>query len=190
MGAQGAAAAAESAGVVLLNDRLDRLAETVMVAQRTMAIARQSAVAGMGLSLLAMLAAALGWLPPVYGAVLQELIDVAVIVNALRALSPPAGLSQHQKLTVETVAQLNEEHALLNPLLQQLAALARAVPQLEHSQLRTELNQLQTLLTSGCCRTSKRKKGSCTRPWRGCWARTRWLRSVAVIRKYSASRAA
>jgi cation transport ATPase len=108
MGAQGAAAAAESAGVVLLNDRLDRLAETVMVAQRSMAIARQSAVAGMGLSLLAMLAAALGWLPPVYGAVLQELIDVAVIVNALRALSPPAGLSQHQKLTVETVAQLNE----------------------------------------------------------------------------------
>lgn len=159
MGAQGAAAAAESAGVVLLNDRLDRLAETVMVAQHTMAIARQSAVAGMGLSLLAMLAAALGWLPPVYGAVLQELIDVAVILYALRALSPPAGLRQHQKLTVETVTQLNEEHALLNPLLQQLAALARAVPQLEHSQLCAELDQLQTLLTERLLPHEQKEEG-------------------------------
>jgi hypothetical protein len=75
--------------------------------------------------------------------------------------------------------------------LQQLAALARAVPQLEHSQLRTELNQLQTLLHERLLPHEQKKKGSCTRPWRGCWAeRTRWLRSVAVIRKYSASRVA
>ncbi|TCT05712.1 heavy metal translocating P-type ATPase [Aquabacter spiritensis] len=93
MGARGAAASAEAADVVLLVDRLDRLLAGVEIAQRARRIALESVVAGIGLSVLGMLAAALGHLPPVQGAVLQEVIDVAVILNALRTLRivPRAG---------------------------------------------------------------------------------------------------
>jgi cation transport ATPase len=56
------------------------------VSRRALRIARQSVVAGMGLSIAAMLVAAAGHLPPLAGAVLQEGIDVAVILNALRVL--------------------------------------------------------------------------------------------------------
>jgi len=86
MGARGAAAAAEAADVVLLVDRVDRVADAVAIARRSHAIARQSIGVGMGLSLAAMAVAAAGYLPPVVGAVTQEAIDVAVILNALRAL--------------------------------------------------------------------------------------------------------
>jgi cation transport ATPase len=72
--------------VVLLVDRLDPLADAMAIAQRSRRIALQSAVAGMGLSVLAMAIAALGYLPPVQGALLQEAIDVGVILNGLRAL--------------------------------------------------------------------------------------------------------
>jgi heavy metal translocating P-type ATPase len=86
MGAAGAAASAEAADAVLLVDRLDRIVPAIEIAQRSRAIALQSVVAGIGLSLLGMTAAAFGVITPVQGALLQELIDVAVIVNALRAL--------------------------------------------------------------------------------------------------------
>ena len=91
MGARGSAASSEAADVVLLVDRLDRLAEAVAVAHRTRKIALQSVLAGLGLSIAAMIVAAFGYLPPVAGAFTQELIDVAVILNALRALAPPQG---------------------------------------------------------------------------------------------------
>lgn len=90
MGARGAAASFESADVVLLVDHLARLPAALTVAQRTRRIALQSVAVGLSLSLIAMIAAALGYLPPVEGALLQELIDVAVILNALRALRIPA----------------------------------------------------------------------------------------------------
>jgi heavy metal translocating P-type ATPase len=86
MGARGATASSEAADVVLLVDRLDRLALTMRIARRSRGIAVQSVVAGMGLSLIAMAIAAMGWLPPAPGALLQEGIDIAVILNALRAL--------------------------------------------------------------------------------------------------------
>lgn len=86
MGARGAAASAQAADVVLLVDQLDRIVPAIQTAQRSRRIALQSVIAGLGLSGLAMVAAALGHLPPVQGALLQEVIDVAVIVNALRAL--------------------------------------------------------------------------------------------------------
>lgn len=86
MGARGAAASAEAADVVLLVDQLDRLLQGVEVAQRARHIALQSVVVGIGLSVLGMISAAFGYLSPVQGALLQELIDVAVILNALRAL--------------------------------------------------------------------------------------------------------
>jgi heavy metal translocating P-type ATPase len=81
----GGGIAAESADVVLLEDDLSRVADAVAIGRDTMRIARQSLAAGLGLSLAAMGVAALGYIPPVGGAVLQEAIDLAVILNALRA---------------------------------------------------------------------------------------------------------
>lgn len=88
MGAKGAAASAEAADVVLLVDHLDRVLPAIGIARRSRRIALQSVIAGMGLSIAAMIAAAFGYIEPVEGALLQELIDVAVILNALRALRP------------------------------------------------------------------------------------------------------
>jgi cation transport ATPase len=86
MGARGAAAASEAADVVLLVDRIDRIAEAMGIARRSLAIAQQSVFVGLGLSFAGMIVAAFGYLPPVEGALFQEAIDVAVILNALRAL--------------------------------------------------------------------------------------------------------
>ncbi|CAA0087140.1 Silver exporting P-type ATPase [Starkeya nomas] len=89
MGARGSAASSEAANVVILVDRLDRLTDAMRIARRSRAIALQSVYTGIGLSVLGMIAAAFGWLAPVEGALLQELIDVAVILNALRAIADP-----------------------------------------------------------------------------------------------------
>ncbi|MGD9618488.1 MAG: heavy metal translocating P-type ATPase [Mycolicibacterium sp.] len=86
MGARGATASSEAADIVLTTDRLDRLADAMDIARWSRRIAVQSAAVGMSLSLIAMGIAAFGWLPPAAGALLQEGIDVAVILNALRAL--------------------------------------------------------------------------------------------------------
>ena len=86
MGAGGAAASAEIADVVLLVDRLDRIVPAISIAQRSRRIALQSVYVGIGLSILGMFGAALGYLTPVQGALLQEAIDVAAILNALRAI--------------------------------------------------------------------------------------------------------
>ncbi len=86
MGARGSTASSEAADIVLTTDRVDRLADAVTIAQRARRIAVQSALGGMLMSLAAMAAAAVGLLPPAAGALLQEGIDVAVILNALRAL--------------------------------------------------------------------------------------------------------
>ncbi|MGP9821450.1 heavy metal translocating P-type ATPase [Salinarimonas sp. NSM] len=88
MGARGAAASAQAADAVVLVDRLEPVAEARAIARRTRAIALQSVALGIGLSVAGMIAAALGWLTPVEGALLQEAIDVAAILNALRALAP------------------------------------------------------------------------------------------------------
>ncbi|MBX3147885.1 MAG: heavy metal translocating P-type ATPase [Gemmatimonadales bacterium] len=77
---------AEAADVVLLTDDLRRIPEAVAIARRTMRITRQSIGVGLGLSLVAMGFAAAGQITPTVGALLQEAIDVAVIVNALRVL--------------------------------------------------------------------------------------------------------
>jgi len=86
MGARGSAASSEAADAVILVDELAPLARAVEIAHRTKRIALQSVWIGLGLSTAAMVVAALGYLPPVQGALLQEAIDVAVILNALRAL--------------------------------------------------------------------------------------------------------
>ena len=86
MGAQGATVSSETADVVIVVDRVDRVVDAVRIGRRSLAIARQSVVAGLALSVGAMFVAAFGYLPPVAGALFQEVIDVAVILNALRAL--------------------------------------------------------------------------------------------------------
>ncbi|MGX5733243.1 heavy metal translocating P-type ATPase [Bosea thiooxidans] len=89
MGARGATASSEAADVVILVDRVGRVAEAVAIAQRTCEIARQSIVVGLGLSGIAMVLASFGLIPPVTGAFLQQGIDIAVILNALRTLVGP-----------------------------------------------------------------------------------------------------
>ena len=86
MGARGGTASSEAADVVVLTDRLQPVAEALRIARRTRGIALQSIIVGLALSGAAMIAAAMGHITPVAGALLQEGIDVAVIVNALRAL--------------------------------------------------------------------------------------------------------
>jgi len=75
---------AEAADVVILNDDLSRVVEAIEISRRTVRIARQSIWTGLGLSGLAMVFAGAGYIGPVIGALLQEVIDVAVILNALR----------------------------------------------------------------------------------------------------------
>jgi heavy metal translocating P-type ATPase len=86
MGSAGATVSSETADAVILVDRVDRVADAIRIGRRSLFIARQSVLAGIALSLLAMAVAAAGYLPPVEGALLQEVIDVGVIANALRAL--------------------------------------------------------------------------------------------------------
>jgi hypothetical protein len=88
LAARGATASSEAADVVLTVDRVDALADAILIAQRSRRIALQAVTVGMGLSLAAMVAAAVGLLPPAVGAVLQELIDVLAIGLALRAVLP------------------------------------------------------------------------------------------------------
>ncbi|EJB07231.1 heavy metal-translocating P-type ATPase, Cd/Co/Hg/Pb/Zn-transporting [Rhizobium leguminosarum bv. trifolii WSM597] len=87
VGVTNLAAAAEAADIVLVRDDLTRIVEAIRIARRSREIALQSVYWGVGLSLVAMVFAGAGYLPPVGGALLQEAIDVAVILNALRALS-------------------------------------------------------------------------------------------------------
>ncbi|WP_245316785.1 heavy metal translocating P-type ATPase [Bradyrhizobium manausense] len=112
LGARGATASSEAADVVILADRLDRVGEAIMIAQRARRIALQSIVVGMGLSLVAMVAAAVGWLDPVPAAIVQEVIDIAVILNALRALTPGLG-SGGARITVEQGLALHHDHQVL-----------------------------------------------------------------------------
>lgn len=146
MGARGATASAEAAGVVLLVDRLDRLAEALHVAHRTRAIALQSVLAGMGLSLAAMLVALLGFLPPIYGAILQELIDVAVILNALRALRIQPLRASRYSLAPEELGHLRTEHEHLAPVLDHITAVADRLTSIRGTEAIRVLGELDTLL--------------------------------------------
>jgi heavy metal translocating P-type ATPase len=94
MSAKGSTAASESADVVIMLDDLSRVAHAVSVARRTMHVAIQSIWLGIGLSIGLMLLGAIGVLPAIVGAALQEVVDLATILNALRALGAgrrPAG---------------------------------------------------------------------------------------------------
>lgn len=126
MGAAGASASSEAADVVILVDRLDRVSDAVLLARRTRSIALESIIVGMALSGVAMSAAAVGWLMPVAGALTQEAIDVAVILNALRALSPP-WKRKRATISPETVRLLQQEHRDLGFALDRLREIADAL---------------------------------------------------------------
>ncbi len=86
---------AEAAGAVVLESSLAKVDELLHISRRLRSIALQSAVGGMALSVLGMLLAAAGYLPPVAGAVAQEVIDVLAVANALRVALPPRRLSDY-----------------------------------------------------------------------------------------------
>ena len=125
LAARGATASSEAADVVLTVDRLDALADAILIARRSKRIALQAVVVGMGLSLVAMVAAAAGLLPPAIGAVTQEVIDVLAIGIALRAVLPG---------TVHTIAmpsadvavarKLKVEHDAVLAVVEQIRAVA------------------------------------------------------------------
>lgn len=78
-------AASEAADIVFLGGDFEHVSNIIGISRRTIAIAKQSIVWGIGISTAAMVFASLGYIPPIAGAALQEAIDVAVIINALRA---------------------------------------------------------------------------------------------------------
>jgi heavy metal translocating P-type ATPase len=127
LGAAGATASSEAADVVLTVDRLDRLGEAHLIARRARAIALQSVVAGMSLSVVAMVVAAFGYLPAAWGAVLQELIDVAVILNALRALGDDTDMLRLGPGDNLLALQFGTEHRTLQPQLDLLRTAADAL---------------------------------------------------------------
>lgn len=88
MGARGSTAAGESADVVIILDDLSKVGTAVRIGQRTVQVALQSIWIGIGLSVALMLAAAAGYVPAIAGALSQELVDLATILNALRSLGP------------------------------------------------------------------------------------------------------
>jgi heavy metal translocating P-type ATPase len=126
LGARGASASSQAADVVILADRLDRVSEAIVIAQRARRIAVESIIVGMSLSGLAMLAAAAGWLAPVPAAIVQEFIDVAVILNALRALVP-AHHRRRETIPVEAGRLLRHDHVALNRSLDELRNIADAL---------------------------------------------------------------
>jgi len=126
LGARGASASSEAADVVILADRLDRVGEAIVIAQRARRIAIESIVAGMGLSMLAMLAATFGWLLPVPAAIVQEVIDVAVILNALRALTPAHGHAG-RSMTAAAGRELHRDHLALIGNLDRLRGIVDAL---------------------------------------------------------------
>lgn len=126
MGARGASASSEAAEVVILVDRLDRVSKAVVIARRARSIAIQSITVGIGLSGIAMIAAAFGYLTPVAGALTQEAIDVAVILNALRALTPE-WRPGHEAMPPAAARALQQEHLLLGASLDRLREIADAL---------------------------------------------------------------
>ena len=145
MGARGATASSEAADVVLVVDRLDRLVDAMTIAQRSRRIAVQSVLLGMGLAFAFMFLGAFGFFKPAAGAVLQELIDVAAILNALRALgsgtkAPVAGPG------TDVAERFRMEHVAFAPEVQRIRTVADRMDVLAAEDLRIELEAVRVFL--------------------------------------------
>ena len=146
LGARGATAASEAADVVLTVDRIDRLGEAAAIARRTRRIAVESMVVGISLSLAAMGVAAAGLLPAVWGALLQEVIDVAVILNALRALrggKTEARLADEDTLITQ---RFQEEHRTIRTDIDRLHVVADSLDSLTPAEAMAQVQQVHRLL--------------------------------------------
>ncbi|CAN0353970.1 unnamed protein product, partial [Phaeothamnion confervicola] len=115
IGAIGSTASSEAADIILTVDRLERLGEARLIARRSRRIATQSVVAGMAMSLGAMGFAAAGLLRATWGALLQEVIDVAVILNALRTLRPGPNEIRLGVDDAPVARRFSAEHLQLRP---------------------------------------------------------------------------
>ena len=163
MGARGAGAASEAADVVLLVDRLDRLAVAIDVTRRARRIALESVAAGIGLSTLGMVVAALGYLPPVAGALFQEAIDVAVILNALRALGD--GRAVAPSLPEARVRSLIAEHGSLGPTAGSHARARRPARRRRRTRRCGRSYARSRPTCSRCCCTSGPTSSCCSPSW-------------------------
>ena len=146
MGARGATASSEAADVVLAVDRLDRVAEAMRIARRSRGIAVESVLVGMGLSLAAMLLGAFGVLKPIGGALAQEVIDVAVILNALRALRPGRGTLGRPGPGSNVGERFRDEHREFTPHLQRIRTVADRLETYSADEVMTELEQIRWFL--------------------------------------------
>ena len=146
LAARGVTASAEAADVVLTTDRVDALADAIIIARRARRIAVQAVVVGMGLSLVAMVAAAAGLLPPAVGALVQEAIDLAAIALALRALLPtrtPTVVLPSED--VATARRLYAQHQSVRPIVEEVRTVADALtPAADLSAVRTLQHRLET----------------------------------------------
>jgi heavy metal translocating P-type ATPase len=145
MGARGATASSEAADVVLVVDRLDRLTEAMGISRRSRAIARQSVLGGMGLAFVFMFFAAFGLINPLGGALVQELIDVASILNALRAL----GGGATKPVTgpgVEVAEKFRAEHKEFMPELQRIRTTADRLGTMTPEETRASLEGVSRFL--------------------------------------------
>jgi heavy metal translocating P-type ATPase len=146
MAVRGASAASEAADVVILVDRLERVPDAIAIARRTRGIALQSIVSGLVMSGLAMFFAAVGFLPPVAGAFTQEAIDVAVILNALRALS-----SSHKRdrrtMSAAALAALHLDHVRMEPMLDRLREIADALDRAQGSSAITLISEADSIVS-------------------------------------------
>ena len=140
MGARGATASSEAADAVLVADRLDGLVDAIAIARRSRAIAIQSVVMGMGFAF--MIGGAFGLFRPAVGALIQELIDVAAILNALRALSgggrPAAG-----RETTDVAERFRAEHREFAPELARVRSVADRLGELAPGDVRRELEAVR-----------------------------------------------
>ena len=128
LAARGATASSEAADIVLTVDRVDALADAILIARRSKRIALQAVLIGMGLSFVAMAAAAVGLLPPAAGAVVQEVIDVLAIGIALRAVLPgKVHTIAMPPEDVATAVKLRAEHDAVLPVIEQIRSVADAL---------------------------------------------------------------
>ncbi len=146
LGAQGASASSDAADIVLTVDRLDRLGEARSLAIRSRRIALQSVVAGMAMSLVAMGFAAVGLLPAVWGALLQEGIDVIVILNALRALRPLRGELGFDENESALARRFQSEHLTIREDLDRLVAAANAMGTMQPAEVMAHAREVHRFL--------------------------------------------
>ena len=144
MGARGATASSEAADVVLVVDRLDRIADAISIARRSRRIAEQSVVIGMGLAFGGMLLGAFGLLVPVAGAIVQECIDVFAILNALRALR---GEKQVRRVSPsnDVADRFRFEHKEFAPEVLRIRTVADRLGQMTPDETRQELEAVRVL---------------------------------------------